>query len=65
MLNFLRRLLHGHVWVRQPDELQSYGMGLEWFNVWHCRCSATRDCLRGEPRTMRVWPAISAGKRNA
>ncbi len=56
----LRRLLcivGLHSWVRQPNELQCYGMGLEWFERWDCACGAVRDRLRGDRRSTRVWPA--------
>lgn len=36
-----------HKWSRLPNQLGSYGMGLEWFKCWECvRCGATADELR-------------------
>lgn len=50
-MRFIGRLLcliGLHSWERETDTLGCYGMGLEWFECWHCRrCPATADRLRG------------------
>ena len=47
MIGRLLCLVGLHRWRHTPDQLGSYGMGLEWFECWECeRCPATADQLR-------------------
>lgn len=47
-----------HSWSRNPDQLQTFGMGLEWFEHFTCHdCGAEMDWIRNCQKPLpRVWP---------